>query len=256
MDPVTPRRKRPYYKRFPSDWLAGTAGLTAEQKGVYDTVLELLYDRGEPIKDEPRELARITGCSSTRRYSLIRDQLVAAGKLQLVDGYLTNPRWERQYDVEQQEAEVLGQNGSKVRKDSRKNTPQNSPGLFDNNDLTKKGFEPNQSPESRVHESSTHGRRKAPRRTMPEGWTPGEREVAYASKVGITGSKLDVETTKFVRHHLSRGTLIANMYATWQTWIDNAIQFAAEKRARATAAAGQPSILDVAFGHHLDGGNT
>lgn len=41
----------PWVKFWPSDWLAGTSGLTAAERGVYITILALIYEqRGGVLK--------------------------------------------------------------------------------------------------------------------------------------------------------------------------------------------------------------
>ena len=86
---------RPWYKRYPSDFITGAIGLTAEQKGVYSTLLDLMYDRQRPITDDPIELGRICGCS-TRRFKTIRTQLAEREKIILRDGLISNSRFEKQ----------------------------------------------------------------------------------------------------------------------------------------------------------------
>ena len=100
---------RPWYKRYPSDFISGTILLSAEEKGVYAVLLDLMYDRHAPITDEPRELARICGCT-TRRFGQIRDKLIELGKITRAEGSLTNPRFENQSRLEQSEHEKLGEN--------------------------------------------------------------------------------------------------------------------------------------------------
>lgn len=111
---------RPWYKRYPSDFIAGTVHLTAEEKGVYSTLLDLLYLKLAPIEDDGKELARICGCS-TRRFNAIKKTLVEAGKIVLGDGKISNPRFERQSSVERQEADQFEQNGRNGGEKSAKN---------------------------------------------------------------------------------------------------------------------------------------
>lgn len=104
--------ERPWYKRYPSDFIAGTIALTAEEKGVYSCLLDLMYDRRRAITDDARELGRICGCS-TRRFKQVRDRLHALGKLILRDGLISNARFEKQNNSEKIEAEKLRENGIK-----------------------------------------------------------------------------------------------------------------------------------------------
>jgi hypothetical protein len=92
-DPMS--RGKPWYKRYPADFIAGTAMMTAEEKGVYSTIIDMLFDRGGPVPDAPADLARICGCATPKRFVLIRDRLVALGKLTVASGHITNARFER-----------------------------------------------------------------------------------------------------------------------------------------------------------------
>ena len=39
---------RPWYKRYPADFIAGTLQLSLDEKDAYSVVIDLLYDRGAP----------------------------------------------------------------------------------------------------------------------------------------------------------------------------------------------------------------
>lgn len=103
---------RPWYKRFPADFIAATLSLSLEEKGAYSIVLDLLYDRGARLPDDPRWIARVCGCS-TRRWNQIRAKLIEDGKLVVIDGTLTNHRFEIQHLSEGKEAENFKINGAK-----------------------------------------------------------------------------------------------------------------------------------------------
>lgn len=125
--------RRPWYKRYPSDFIAGTIGLTAEEKGVYSTILDLLYDRGCPIIDDPRELGRICGCS-TLRFKQVRDKLAGLQKIVLREGKITNPRFENQQKNEEKEHEKFEESGRKGAEKTNgfKTEPSENNDLFEN----------------------------------------------------------------------------------------------------------------------------
>lgn len=91
--------EKPWYKRYPSDFVAGTMMLTAEEKGVYGTLIDLMYDQRRRIKDDAQWLARVSGCT-TRRFNQIKIKLAGIGKITLhSDGYISNPRFDREHGV-------------------------------------------------------------------------------------------------------------------------------------------------------------
>lgn len=92
--------RRPFHKRFHGDFLMGTRQLTLEEKGAYNDLLDMMYDRGGPIPDEPRWIAGFLNCS-TRKWLPIRDSLIASGKIILRGEYLSNPRMERELALDE-----------------------------------------------------------------------------------------------------------------------------------------------------------
>jgi len=126
--------KRPWYKRYPSDFISGTLQLSCEEKGAYSVVLDLIYDRGGPVPDDPQWIARVCNLS-TRRWNQIRRRLLELGKLSAGDGHLTNSRAERQLKVEEKEHESLSSSGKKGAEKTNQRRGQSG----ENNSLEEKG---------------------------------------------------------------------------------------------------------------------
>lgn len=84
-----------YFKFYPSDFLAGTADMTAEERGVYITALAVMYDRmgGMPF-DERRgaPLIRV----DIRIYRRVRDKLIEMGKFFRDGDVIRNTRVEKE----------------------------------------------------------------------------------------------------------------------------------------------------------------
>jgi len=103
---------RPWYRRFPDNFIAGTVGLTLEEKGAYSLVLDLMYVRGGPVPDEPRYIAGVCNCS-VRKWNAIREKLIGLGKIHVVDGFLTNERAEKEIEISLKDAQERAENGAK-----------------------------------------------------------------------------------------------------------------------------------------------
>ena len=103
---------RPWYRRFPDNFIAGTVGLTLEEKGAYSLVLDLMYVRGGPVPDEPRYIAGVCACS-VRKWNAIRARLIDLGKLYVIDGYLFNERAEKEIENALKDAQERAENGAK-----------------------------------------------------------------------------------------------------------------------------------------------
>ncbi len=81
----------PYYKAYPRDFIEGTIGMSFELKGAYRLVLDLIYMQGGNLPDDDRYISGLLGCS-LRKWSALRADLIAAGKLQVSNDCLTNYR--------------------------------------------------------------------------------------------------------------------------------------------------------------------
>lgn len=81
----------PWVQFYPSDWLAGTRGMTAAETGIYITLIALMYERREPLPSDTERLARMCGASK-REFSAALKGLIDDGKIMIVDGALWNER--------------------------------------------------------------------------------------------------------------------------------------------------------------------
>ena len=104
--------ERPWYKRYGGDFVVGTLSLTLEERGAYSTLLDLMYDRDGRYPDDARAIARLFGVSP-RKWATIRETLIAAGKIEVADGYLTNARVQREMAKMADERVVHAENGAK-----------------------------------------------------------------------------------------------------------------------------------------------
>lgn len=128
---------RPWFKQYPSNYLSGVQRLNLEEIGAYSVVLNLIYDRGGYIQDDPRWISRQCGLNcSTRKWNAIRERLLALGKLQVVGDHLTNPRAKWQLKAEEKEHELLAEAGAKGGRKSAENLAFGNT----NNGLAEKGL--------------------------------------------------------------------------------------------------------------------
>lgn len=118
----------PWHRRYHSDALAGMLSLTLEERGAYQTCLDLIYDRAGPIFDNDRLLSGYMGCS-IRKWRSLRESLIAKGKLVAEDGMLTNFRAEKEIENDAKTRRKQAENGLKgARKvnETRKNSNKNN----------------------------------------------------------------------------------------------------------------------------------
>jgi uncharacterized protein YdaU (DUF1376 family) len=101
-----------WYKRCGADFIHGTMGLSLEEKGAYSLCLDLIYDHGGPVPDDPRWLSGICGVS-LRKWASIRQRLISVGKLVAEDGHLMNARAVFEIASAKLSSENLAERGSK-----------------------------------------------------------------------------------------------------------------------------------------------
>ena len=68
-----------FYKRDPDAALNGMAPLTLEQRGLYNSILDVLYSRDGVVMDDDRVMARMCRVH-WHTYRAVKAQLIAAGK--------------------------------------------------------------------------------------------------------------------------------------------------------------------------------
>lgn len=103
----------PYHKRYHSDALAGFMPLSLEERGAYQTLLDMMYDRGGPLLDNERLLAGYMNCS-IRKWRALRNILISKGKISLNDdGLITNGRAEKEIENTAKTSRTLAEAGAK-----------------------------------------------------------------------------------------------------------------------------------------------
>ena len=91
-----------WYKRDPRAALIGMMGLTLEERGAYNTILDLIYIHDGAVVDNADYLCHALNCN-LRTWKRIRARLVDTGKLYPHSGCLRNER----ADIEVPKAQSL-----------------------------------------------------------------------------------------------------------------------------------------------------
>jgi uncharacterized protein YdaU (DUF1376 family) len=82
----------PWFRFFPSDWISGVSGLSAAERGVYVTLLALMYDANGPLKRDDSRLSRQCGLPKAGFVRAL-ESLIETGKIvSNGDGCLFNNR--------------------------------------------------------------------------------------------------------------------------------------------------------------------
>lgn len=86
-------RDRPWYKRYPSNFLNGVHGMGEGPIAAYSIILDVIYDRGGSCPDDAKWLSSLIGCSGQRARALISELLKHPNKLYRdAEGRLRNPK--------------------------------------------------------------------------------------------------------------------------------------------------------------------
>lgn len=101
-----------YFKCYPSDFLNGVIGLSAQEIGVYAVLMMQQYDRRGGVPENVRALAARCMLRPTVAAGIV-GRLIEAGKLVLKDGLWSNPRAAREIDLLNSSATVSQQNGTR-----------------------------------------------------------------------------------------------------------------------------------------------
>lgn len=204
---------RPWYKRYPSDFIAGTAMMTDSEKGVYSTLIDMMYDRGGPIEDCPSDLARICGCASVKRFQGIKERLVKLGKIAVAGGHITNARFEREGTA------GSAKTRSGVGDAPTTGPPEKPPDLLETNGL---GDSLYQRPEARSQKRERGARARA---QLPEDFSLNQEFSRYAQQQGFPQAHVESMFAAFCDHHRARGNAMVNWLAAWRTWCRNEVKF-------------------------------
>jgi 5-methylcytosine-specific restriction endonuclease McrA len=82
---------------YPSDWLAGTRGLSDAETGVYITLICKMYEMAGPIERDDDRLWRVCGCKSKAAYLKSFDYLVSQGMVVQVGRLLSSDRLRKRW---------------------------------------------------------------------------------------------------------------------------------------------------------------
>lgn len=225
---------RPWYKRFGSDFVFGTMGLTLEQRGAYSIIIDLIHDRGQPIPDDARFMSGILGVSM-RKWRSIRDVLIEAGKIYEADGFLSNERCDRDLEEAAEQARKWAESGAKGGRKRAENATNRHRTVTEtqkkDNEINETGQAPlnhkrSQKPdkiEKNPPLDPPKGETKKATR-LPDDWTIPDEYAEYAKGIGWSEREISDEADRFRDYWIAQGGQRGrktNWLATWRNWLRN-----------------------------------
>jgi hypothetical protein len=76
-----------WYKRNIDAAISGMIGLSMEERGAYNTILDYLYDREGVLPDDDAKMATIQQCN-IQKWRRVKATLISKGKIRVTDGNL------------------------------------------------------------------------------------------------------------------------------------------------------------------------
>jgi len=169
---------KPWYKRYGADFVAGTLGMSLEEKGAYSIILDLIYDRNGSIPDEPRYIAGVCGCS-VRKWNVIRVRLIELGKISSDNGMISNSRADKEIENRSRSA----RKDEKTTPNRKDNNAEKVVDINKNNDLEIQTPPHSQKSEVRSQKESAAA---APERSF--GWMCDRLSEVAAEKLDLTAT--------------------------------------------------------------------
>lgn len=235
-----------FYKHNISAWRGGTSDLSDRAYRVYHVIIEQIMLHEGPIPCHEKSLAGLSN-RSTRDFRAAFQELIAAGKLQLIAGKIWNNRAEFELEGIWANRENAAKGGRKVGGRSV-NGPRTvgerfvngAPMVGERHEISNEINGDEQASlnilaslkeESRGDLSSlrsddastrspkpSKARRPKPRTPISEDSQPSEKDRAKANEVRMTDATFRHEWRKFRDYHLREASQMADWSAAWRTW--------------------------------------
>lgn len=221
-----------WYKRDPSAALGGMMGLSLEDRGAYNTVLDLIYSRDGNLPDDDRFIAGWMGVD-VRVWRRIKQRLIDLGKLYIADGIVRNER----ADVEVLSAlSRVGSARDAGKASGNARRYKSNQQSRENNDLERTDDPTDRernleltTTTPRIEEEakaspSARARAKPPRSTgvdipLPDDWIPNLGPAAQAIVDRWPPGLLERDELAFRSHAKANGRLAKDWDAAFRTWI-------------------------------------
>jgi uncharacterized protein YdaU (DUF1376 family) len=210
---------RPWYPHYSVDFVHGVVGLGAAEIGTYIVILDLIYDRGQPIVNDPKSIGAILGEGPRMARALI-GRLIKAGKLVEVDGCLENFRARKELEniaKTSRKHRENSANAARIRWSKQQNQALSN--------ATHARARAQSQSQSYKKESSPNGEPKkaaSPRGSrLPPEWQLSLDDEAWALEQGMSRERIARAALKFKNYWLSRSRDAARLdwSLTWQNWV-------------------------------------
>jgi uncharacterized protein YdaU (DUF1376 family) len=230
----------PYFQFYPSDWLAGTRGLTASETGVYITLVAMMYEAGHPLEDDRKRLARLCG-TTPAAFEKIVGGLLETGKITLDERGFSNRRVENEIKKRTEKRIAASQSANaRWKKEQQNQVPTDA-----NAEETQCVRNANQNPDTKIEKKEEPiGSSKKAGSRLPPDWQP---DAVFARREGLSGPDCAREADRFRDYWRGqpgqRGVKL-DWDATWRNWVRKAVADRRPDRRNAAGLPGYPMYVD------------
>lgn len=223
-----------FYRRDPSKALSGMIGLSLEERGVYNTVLDLLYSTWRPLEDDRAFLANWCGCAVQKLNPIVR-RLIEKGRLITFEEggrtYLSDEAFEAERSAVKGPGET--RSGRRQVEEKSGEVEEKSAGVGQNTGLLDTSGEEKQelvslekNREEKNNPPTPQGGRRKPKRSIPDGFPEQPLIDEQQAKARLAGANVDIanQAERFRNWSVGKDARYADWPATWRNWCDRAIR--------------------------------
>lgn len=189
----------PWFRFFPSDWISGVSGLSAAERGVYVTLLAIMYDHGAPVFRDDARLSRQCGLPKAGFVRAL-DGLIKTGKIIFENGCLFNFRVKTEL-TERENRKLTSSDAAKSRWEKHKkkqdSTDENAlSGQCDHNATRAPLPQPQPQPLSSFHSEEPRQARRSKSdevkaHRLPKEWEPTTEDRSYGRNLNLTNTHFE-----------------------------------------------------------------
>jgi uncharacterized protein YdaU (DUF1376 family) len=214
----------PYVPFYTSDFLAGTSGMTSSTKGVYITLICLMYEAEGPIPQKWDTLARRCGCTLPAFKRAVSD-LQDDGKIEVTDTGIWSDKCNKHITQRRERS-----SSARAAANKRWEKTEQKQGKSDAS-----AYDPQCQPEPEPYISKrdtkvSHKNKPEPVSSkpkkracqIPENAVISEKMIEYAETRGHDLVEAEAQFDKFKNNALANGRTYVNWDRAFLTWLDSA----------------------------------
>ena len=207
----------PYVPFYTSDFLGGTSGMTAASKGVYITLICLIYEAEAPLPQSWDTLARRCGCTLPAFKKAV-EALQDDGKIEVTGAGIWSDKCAK-HIAQRRERQSSATAAAKTRWEKIKENQRT-----DDKAALNPQCQPEPEPEPEVKKDTTVSLQTKPVRKkcrIPENAVISDAQIRAAEKRGHSMQEAEAQFSKFKNDALAKGKMFLDWDRAFITWLDS-----------------------------------